>query len=83
MRSQSKLCLASRPLEIDFAAEGGIGGVVTRKAFLGDIIDLQIKIGDQNMRVQKGRRDATPELGESCQIKFLWPFWYETADEIL
>ncbi len=77
---QTKLCMASRPLEIDFVEEG-VGGQVTRKAFLGDIIDLQIKIGDQNLRVQKGRRDPTPNVGENCRLKFLRPFWYESEKE--
>lgn len=80
MRGHDKLCLASRPLEIDFVEQGGIGGVVTRKAFLGDLIDLQIKVGDQNLRVQKGRREPTPNPGETCRIKFLRPFWYEADD---
>lgn len=80
MRGRGQLCLASRPLEIDFVDSGGIAGVVTRKAFLGDIIDLQISIGQQNMRVQKGRRDPAPNVGESCQVKFLRPFWYESAE---
>lgn len=78
MRSLKKLCLASRPLEIDFVERGGIVGIVTRKAFLGDLIDLQIKIGEQNIRVQKGRRDTTPNLGDTCRLKILRPFWYES-----
>lgn len=80
MRSEGKLCMASRPLEIDFVENGGVGGIVTRKAFLGDLIDLQIKIGDQSLRVQKGRRDATPNLGETCRLNFLRPFWYGEND---
>lgn len=78
MKSEGSLCLASRPLEIDFTGDGGIKGEVTRKAFLGDLIDIQIKVGDQTLRVQKGRRDLTPERGENCQINFLRPFWYKT-----
>lgn len=81
MRNKKKLCMASRPLEIDFASEGGIGGKVTRKAFLGDLIDLQIDIGGQNLRVQKGRRDITPNTGENCRIKFLRPFWYDVDED--
>ena len=81
MRDHKTLSMASRPLEIDFVNAGGISGVVTRKAFLGDIIDLQIKVGDQTVRVQKGRRDATPNVGENCRLHFLRPFWFETGKE--
>ena len=71
--------LASRPSEIDFVSDGEPGslrGIVSRKAFLGEIIDYQIKIGAQEMRVQKGRRDPGPAAGESCSLRFLRPFWY-------
>ncbi|GHS87906.1 ABC transporter ATP-binding protein [Synergistales bacterium] len=71
--------LASRPSEIDFvSAESGEGlkGVVSRKSFLGEIIDYQIKIGVQEMRVQKGRRAPGPEVGETCALRLLRPFFY-------
>ena len=70
------LSLASRPSEIDFVAEGGISGIVTRKSFLGEIIDYQIQIGEQTLRVQKGRRSLGPEQGEGCRVQLLRPFWY-------
>lgn len=72
------LSLASRPSEINFVGEGdgGLSGIVNRKAFLGEIIDYQVKIGAQEIRVQKGRRDPGPEVGEACCLRFLRPFWY-------
>ena len=75
--------LASRPSEIDFLAEGGVRGVVTRKSFLGEIIDYQIRVGGQNVRVQKGRRAPGPDAGEACGLHFLAPHWYgaETQPE--
>lgn len=76
---EADLSLASRPSEIDFTTmedPEGLHGVVTRKAFLGEIVDYQIKIGDQFMRVQKSRRDKGPEPGESCALHLLRPFWY-------
>ncbi|SDE32862.1 Vitamin B12 import ATP-binding protein BtuD [Sporomusa acidovorans DSM 3132] len=79
MRGEDVLSLASRPSEIDFITEGdeqGLRGILSRKAFLGEIIDYQVKIGDQEMRVQKGRRDPGPELGEACNLRLLRPFWY-------
>ena len=80
LASAPKLSLASRPSEIDFMAEGGLRGVVSRKSFLGEIIDYQIKVGGQEVRVQKGRRAIGPDLGEQCGLRFLRPFWY-SGDE--
>ncbi len=79
MRGQSGLSLASRPSEIYFTAAGdgeGVRGVVSRKAFLGEIIDYQVKLGEQEVRVQKGRRESGPEVGEACSLRFARPFWY-------
>ena len=68
--------LASRPSEIDFCAEGGLRGVVARKSFLGELVDYQIRIGMQDVRVQKGQRAPGPNAGESCGLHFLAPHWY-------
>lgn len=76
MYGAEALSLASRPSEIEFVSEGGLRGVVSRKAFLGEIIDYQVKIGGQEVRVQKGRRDPGPEVGEVCCLRILRPFWY-------
>jgi iron(III) transport system ATP-binding protein len=79
MRGSGAISLASRPSEIDFVSEGdkdGLRGIVSRKALLGEIIDYQVKIGGQEMRVQKGRRDPGPELGEACCLRFSRHFWY-------
>lgn len=79
LRGSGALSLASRPSEVDFVSDGEVGGVrgvVSRKAFLGEIIDYQVKIGTQEVRIQKGRRDPGPELGAACFLRFLRPFWY-------
>lgn len=81
MRGHPHLSLASRPTEIDFVDHGGIDGVVMRKSFLGEIVDYQIQVGEQLLRVQKGRRSQGPDIGETCHIKFLRPFWYPAGDE--
>lgn len=81
LHQAGELSLASRPLEIDFAEKADVYGEVIRKSFLGDLIDLQIKVGDQTVRVQKGRRDLVPEVGERCGLKFLRPFWYKNDEE--
>jgi iron(III) transport system ATP-binding protein len=76
LAASSRFSLSSRPSEIDFVGEGGLAGVVTRKSFLGEIIDYQVQVGDQNLRIQKGRRSPGPDKGEACHIRFLRPLWY-------
>ncbi|MGL5514041.1 MAG: TOBE domain-containing protein [Sporomusa sp.] len=51
-------------------------GIVSRKAFLGEIIDYQVTVGGQDVRVQKGRRALGPEVGEGCNLHFRGPAWY-------
>ncbi|MDR2522111.1 MAG: ABC transporter ATP-binding protein [Synergistaceae bacterium] len=80
MRRHETLSLASRPSEVDFCGEGGLRGVVARKSFLGEIVDYQIKMGEQELRVQKNRRAPGPDVGESCGLRLLRPFWYEGAE---
>ena len=75
------LSLASRPSEINFVSQGGLRAVVGRKSFLGEIIDYQVKVGGQELRIQKGRRMPGPEVGESCGLQFLLPHWYPVDDE--
>jgi len=83
MRGAAGLALASRPSELTFAGDGDddvLRGVVSRKAFLGEIIDYHVKLGSQELRVQKGRRDPGPEPGEACRLRISRPFWY-TGEE--
>jgi iron(III) transport system ATP-binding protein len=68
--------LAARPTEIEFASEGGVRGVVARKAFLGETIDYRIAVGDLEVRVQKTRRTPGPAVGESCGLRFPRARWY-------
>lgn len=75
--------LASRPTEINFTSENdpmALQGLVLRKAFLGEVIDYLVKVGDQEIRVQIGRRDPGPEVDEVCYIKMLRPFWYKVNE---
>jgi iron(III) transport system ATP-binding protein len=73
--------LAARPDEIAFA-DHGVAGVVARKAYLGEVIDYRISVGDAEVRVQTSRRVAGPAIGETCRLTFLRPRWYpqEVAD---
>ncbi|MDR3175247.1 MAG: ABC transporter ATP-binding protein [Desulfovibrio sp.] len=70
-------CLACRPSEVEFTDGEGLAGVVERKSFLGESIDYRIRIGEQSLRVQKGRRSAGPEPGETCRLRFIRPLWYQ------
>ncbi|WP_233140593.1 extracellular solute-binding protein [Aggregatibacter actinomycetemcomitans] len=73
---QGKALLASRPSEIEFVNQGGIPGIVKRRSYLSEVIDYSVHIGDQELRVQKGRRDPLLNEGESCQIQFTKLHWY-------
>lgn len=73
---QGKALLASRPSEIEFVEQGGIPGIVKRRSYLGEVIDYSIQIGQQEIRVQKGRRDLLLNEGTSCQIQFSNLHWY-------
>ncbi|MGE4312052.1 ABC transporter ATP-binding protein [Desulfovibrio sp.] len=68
--------VASRPNEIDFVDHGGIPGTVMRRTFLGEVTDYQILVGDQEVRVQKGRYVSGPQEGETCHLRFLNPLWF-------
>jgi iron(III) transport system ATP-binding protein len=81
MRGSETFSLASRPSEIDFAAEDGLRGVVARRAFLGEIVDYQVRIGGQEIRVQKSRRAPGPEVDEPCVLRLTRPFWFAGTDK--
>jgi len=40
------------------------------------VTDYNIQVGDQDIRVQIGRRDSGPKEGETCQIAFEHLHWY-------
>ena len=68
--------LAARPSEIDFVGEGGLRGIVSRKAYLGETVDYRVMVGDAEIRIQKGRRTPGPAIGESVGLSFPRPHWY-------
>ncbi|MDR1659642.1 MAG: ABC transporter ATP-binding protein [Desulfovibrio sp.] len=76
LRGTAPLSLASRPSEIDFSAEGHFTATVTRKSFLGEIVDYQLSAGGQDLRIQKSRRAPGPEVGETCGLLLLKPYWF-------
>ena len=83
MRDEKVFNLASRPTEIKFTDANdplGVVGLVLRKAYLGEIIDYLVRVGNQDIRVQIGRRDPGPEQDQVCHIKFQRPFWYKVDE---
>ena len=71
--------LACRPAEVELPpGDGGsVKGVVDRIAYLGESVDYFVKVGAQEIRVQKGRRTARLAAGERCSLNFPKVFWYE------
>ncbi|MDR3357722.1 MAG: ABC transporter ATP-binding protein [Desulfovibrio sp.] len=76
LRDAGPLSLATRPSEIDFSTEGHFTATVTRKSFLGEIVDYQLTAGGQELRIQKNRRVPGPEVGETCGVLLLKPYWF-------
>jgi iron(III) transport system ATP-binding protein len=76
LKGKATVVLATRPSEINFISQGGVPGMVKRKAFLGEIVDYAVDIDGIEVRVQKGRRTVGPNPGEPCHLEFLHPHWY-------
>jgi iron(III) transport system ATP-binding protein len=72
--------LAVRPSDVDFVDEGGLRGVVRRRSYLGEIVDYQIAVGSQVLRVQKTRHETGPQVGETCGLTFAMANWYPLSD---
>lgn len=70
---------ACRPSEINFVGEngGGVAGTVARSAYLGETIDYMVRVGGNEVRVDKGRREPRLEAGEKCWLNFPKLKWYE------
>lgn len=68
--------MATRPPEITFASEGALRGIVSRRTYLGEIVDYSIHVGHHELRVQTSRRQSGPQEGEHCALGFALPFWY-------
>lgn len=55
---------------------GGVPGIVERRTFWGEQLDYQVRVGEQSVRVQKGRYARGPQEGETCHLHFLKPLWF-------
>ncbi len=74
---RSPRIIACRPSEIDLLRDGGVRGVVRRRAYLGDTIDYRVSVGDVEVRVQKHPRKGMFKEGDLCGLKFNRLYWYE------
>ena len=70
--------LACRPSDVKFVPEGeGVRGVIDRMAYLGETVDYIVKVGNQEIRVEKSRREPRLEVGHACSIAIPRVVWYE------
>ena len=70
--------LACRPSDVKFVAEGeGVRGVIDRMAYLGETVDYMVKVGKQEIRVEKSRREPRLEVGSACSLSIPRVVWYE------
>ena len=74
--ARGRAILAARPADITFIDDGGVRGEVTRKAYLGEIVDYRVDIGGAEVRVQTSRRADGPAVGSQCGIRFASLRWY-------
>jgi len=68
--------MACRPGEIEMVPEGGVRGIVHHRTLLGDIIDYRVKVGAQEVRVQRCVRKPLFEEGQACGLVFPRVHWY-------
>ncbi|MEI6209199.1 MAG: ABC transporter ATP-binding protein [Desulfuromonadales bacterium] len=72
-----KPVLAFRPSDVQMGDDGEVRGIVTRRAYLGDIVDYRIMAGDVEVRVQSGARRSHYQVGDSCSLSVGKYHWYE------
>lgn len=74
--------LACRPSDVDFTDESGVPGIVKRKAYLGEIIDYHLQVGDSEVRMQKLRQGKNLNEGDPCYLKFNQILWYDAQERL-
>lgn len=81
--TRKKYDIACRPSEVDFCAfgDGAVVGVVTRRTYLGTLIDYRVKVGKTEIRVQKPASQPRLHEGERCALRFTRVHWYEHDTE--
>ncbi|MFA6504840.1 MAG: ABC transporter ATP-binding protein [Treponemataceae bacterium] len=71
--------MACRPSEIELAPDGagpGVKAVITRRTYLGDIVDYLAKVGGTEIRIQKPRRGSNFAAGDKCRLVFNKARWF-------
>ncbi len=78
-QGKDTLTAACRPAEIALVpqGQGQISGVIDRMAYLGETVDYVVKVGDVEIRVQRGRRDPQASVGEVVSLRFPQLLWYD------
>lgn len=81
LAAAGRAALATRPGEVEFVAEGSLGAVVRRRALLGEIVDYQLDVEGQPLRVQRSRHAPAPRAGEPCRVTLPAARWYPAGEE--
>jgi iron(III) transport system ATP-binding protein len=68
--------LACRPAEIEMWQEGGVRGTVVRRVLLGDTVDYRVRVGSNEIRVQRNVRKPMFAEGDPCGLAFSRLHWY-------
>jgi iron(III) transport system ATP-binding protein len=66
--------MASRPMEVDIAAQGDIKGRIKNTTFLGNMYDYRVMLSDHELRIQKDafevQKQGVFKPGDTCAVKF-------------
>jgi len=68
--------LAFRPSDVQMVEDGSFRGVVKRRAYLGDIVDYRVMVGDVEVRIQSGAYRSHFNVGDSCGLQIGKYHWY-------
>ncbi len=72
--------VAARPDEIGLVGEGGYRTRIDKRIFLSDHIEYRVKVGRQEVRIQK-TKDLGFQEGDSCGIILHKPTWYAAGPD--
>ncbi len=73
---ERRFTLACRPSEISLSKDDGVRGTVSKRVYLGDLIDYRVRVGEAEVRVQQNRRVGVLNEGEACGLRFNQILWY-------
>lgn len=74
LAEKDTIYMASRPMEVDLAADGDIKGKIKNTTFLGNMYDYRVMLADHELRVQKDafevQKQGIFKPGDACAVKF-------------